>query len=102
LEALSKDSSSAVRLATVVALRRMQSPATAAFLNDSDLTVVREAARAINDLPIAAALPQLAQLITKPSQDEAIIRRVLNANFRVGAEEGATAIAAFAASPNSA
>jgi quinoprotein glucose dehydrogenase len=99
LEALEHDSSAAVRVAAVVALRRLHSPSVAAFLHDSDLTIVREAARAINDLPIAPALPELAALISKPAEDESIIRRVLNANFRVGTPEGAAAIAAFAANP---
>jgi quinoprotein glucose dehydrogenase len=41
----------------------------------------------------------LAALISKPAEDESIIRRVLNANFRLGTSEGAAAIAAYAANP---
>jgi quinoprotein glucose dehydrogenase len=55
-----------------------------------------EAARAIHDVPIPAALPQLAAIITREMQDDALIRRVLNANFRLGTPENATAIAAYA------
>jgi quinoprotein glucose dehydrogenase len=63
LQKLAADSSAAVRLAVVVALRRKESPALADFLKDQDPFIVLEAARAISDLPIPAALPRLAALI---------------------------------------
>ena len=52
------DKSSSVRVAAVVALRRQKAPEVAAFLNDGDPKIVAEAARAINDVPIPAAMPQ--------------------------------------------
>lgn len=52
-----------MRLAAVVALRRKESPAISSFLNDPNPWIALEAARAINDLPIPAALPKLAALI---------------------------------------
>jgi quinoprotein glucose dehydrogenase len=52
-----------VRLAAVVALRRQERPEVANFLKDEDPWIVLEAARAISDLPIPAALPKLAALI---------------------------------------
>ncbi len=92
-----KHSSSAVRLAVTVAMRKLGSEQVTMLLDDADPLVVVEAARAIHDLPITAALPKLAALITRSSTDDALLRRVLNANFRLGTVENAHAIAAFAA-----
>ena len=105
------DPSPAVRMAVLLALRRIESPDIAQFLQDADPLLVAEAARAINDLPIPAALPQLAALISDgdklgafPAGDEkapgprdGLIRRVMNANFRLGRTNHAEALAAFAA-----
>jgi quinoprotein glucose dehydrogenase len=92
-----KGATPSARLGVVLALRRMESPELASFLTDSEPRVALEAARAIHDLPIAPALPALASLITRSSKDDALLRRVLNANFRLGTPENAQAIAAFAA-----
>ncbi|HEX5106630.1 MAG TPA: PVC-type heme-binding CxxCH protein [Pirellulaceae bacterium] len=100
LVAHAKHPSPAARLGVLLALRRLSSEQTALFLNDSDPFVVIEAARAIHDVPIPAALPQLAALVTRGIQGDALIRRVLNANFRLGAPQNAAAIAAYAARPD--
>jgi quinoprotein glucose dehydrogenase len=92
-----KHSSPAVRLAAAVAMRKLGGEQVAMFLNDNDPLVVVEAARAIHDLPVEGALPKLAALITRSSTDDALMRRVLNANYRLGTPENANAIAAFAA-----
>lgn len=66
-----------------------------AFLNDSDLQIVAEAARAINDLPLESATQTLAELAEKKSAETAglsplgampdsLLRRIVNANFRQG------------------
>lgn len=83
---LSKDTSRAVRIAAVVALRRMENPGIAAFLDDADEFIVTEAARAINDdLSIKGALPALGnRLMTTKFTNEALLRRSINANLRVG------------------
>ena len=129
LQKLATDASATVRLAAVVALRRKESPAVADFLKDQNPFVVLEAARAINDLPIPAALPKLAALIDdkefftraetasteqraavartknpkKPEADQEpdvlvspLYRRIVNANFRLGAAGNANALIAFA------
>jgi quinoprotein glucose dehydrogenase len=85
---LSTDTSRAVRIAAVVALRRMQHQGIINFLGDSDEFVVTEAARAINDdLSIVEALPALAELLNKtPFTNEALIRRSINANLRGGTD----------------
>lgn len=88
LAALKDDPSPAVRIAAVVALRRMQAPEVAQFLQDADELVVTEAARAINDdWNITDALPDLAALLaTTTSTSEPLLRRIINANVEVGHE----------------
>jgi quinoprotein glucose dehydrogenase len=91
-----------VRVAVVVALRRLKSGKLAAFLADRDERVVAEAARAIYDVPIEAAYPELAALVARDDlKSTAIVRRALNAAFRLGGEENAKALASFAAREDS-
>ncbi|MFO1000835.1 MAG: PVC-type heme-binding CxxCH protein [Planctomycetaceae bacterium] len=65
------------------------------FLNDTDLKIVAEAARAINDLPLENATTNLAELLEKTPADstgplmistlpDSLLRRIINANFRLG------------------
>jgi putative heme-binding domain-containing protein len=98
IAALSKNASVAVRGDACVALRRLQSPLVAAFLDDADESVVLEAARAINDAGIEAAMPALAKLTTKPLTNPHILSRAVNANYRAGKAENARALAALAVS----
>ncbi|MBC7826883.1 MAG: HEAT repeat domain-containing protein [Chitinophagaceae bacterium] len=86
--ALSKDPSRALKIAAVVALRRMSHPGIAVFLNDQDEFIVTEAARAINDdLSIKDALPALGNLLTTTRfTNEALLRRSINANLRIGTD----------------
>jgi quinoprotein glucose dehydrogenase len=86
--ALYQDPSRAVKIAAVVALRRMRHDGVRNFLNDSDEFIVTETARAINDdLSIEGALPALGELLTQTRfSNEALIRRAINANLRVGSE----------------
>ncbi len=101
LVALSTHPSRAVRLAAVVALRRLHEAAVAQFLNDADEAVVTEAARAINDEgSIETAVSQLALVLGHERfKSEALLRRAINANFRVGTPEAARRVAAVAAKP---
>lgn len=89
---LAKHASTAVRMGVLLALRRHASPHVATFLDDDDLAIVAEAARAINDVPITDALPQLAALIEDRPTDEMLLRRVVNANFRLGGADRAEAL----------
>ena len=86
LSELNDHPSKSVRLAAVVALRRMKSPAISAYLSDRHEDVVTEAARGINDdLGIEEALPALASVLSEsPFKNEALIRRAINANHRLG------------------
>ncbi|MFN9911867.1 MAG: HEAT repeat domain-containing protein, partial [Pirellulaceae bacterium] len=98
LAALAVHPSASVRLAAVVALRKRQSDKIAKFLEDDTEAVVMEAVRAIHDLPaLHGQLDRIAGLITGGSRSETILRRVLNANFRLGQAEHAVALARFAA-----
>ena len=113
---LATDESTSARLGAVLALRRMNSPAVAKFLKDADRIVVLEAARAIHDAPIEAALPELAALAeaplnkTKGANEKPkgsapgpqgdpstwLMWRVVNANYRVGDAASAQRLAAMA------
>ncbi len=98
-----------VRLAAVVALRRQYhiranhrsensavGSAIAQFLSDHEPEVVIEAARAIHDdFSIEPMLIKLAATPAIPAH-EGFIRRMLNANLRVGDAESAARLAAFA------
>ncbi len=99
LAALKKHASPSVRRAVVVALRRLKAAEVVDFLADSDPQVVVEAARAIHDVPLAVGLEPLAKLIQKPSDNDALMRRVLNANFRLGTADAAAALAEYATKP---
>ncbi len=97
LVALIADPSSEVRLGAVVALRRLRHLGLIPFLSDSDPRVALEAARAVYDLPIASALPALAARIDRPGlEGDALVRRILCANWRLGGADRAQALARFA------
>lgn len=105
------DKSEAVRMAALLVLRRLNSTAIGQFLKDPNPLLVAEAARAINDLPITNALPQLAALIgdlnklmtfeagtrEHPGPRDAVLRRVINANHRIGWATNAVSLASLAA-----
>jgi quinoprotein glucose dehydrogenase len=98
LIALANSPSRALRIAAVVALRRMSHPGIAAFLHDKDEFIVTETARAINDdLSVKEALPALGNLLaTTTFKNEALIRRVINANLRVGTDNALHNLLAYA------
>jgi quinoprotein glucose dehydrogenase len=95
---LAKDTSRALRIAAVVALRRMSHAGVTSFLGDADEFIVTEAARAINDdLSIPDALPALGNLLTTTNfKNEALIRRCINANLRVGTDAALQNLVAYA------
>ncbi|WP_026462902.1 HEAT repeat domain-containing protein [Adhaeribacter aquaticus] len=97
--ALAKHPSRGVRIAAVVALRRLSNPGIANFLADQDEFIVTETARAINDdLSIPDALPALGNLLaTTKFTNEPLIRRAINANLRVGTSEAMQNLINYAA-----
>jgi quinoprotein glucose dehydrogenase len=94
---LSTNPSRSVRIAAVVALRRLKDAGVARFLADQDEYIVTEAARAINDDGgIPGALPQLAAALENKFSGEPFVRRAINANLRVGTAEAAQRVARYA------
>lgn len=90
------DADAPVRLGALLALRRLGDGAVAGLLADPEPALRTEAARAIYDQPIAAALPALAARIDAPLADDALAWRVLNAHRRLGAAGNGEALIAFA------
>ena len=99
IAALSAHPNRHVRLAAIVALRRLRSTEVTAFLNDSDALVVAEAASAIHDdESIPDALPALAQLLSSSQTlHERTQRRALSAALRLRDAPFAQLVADFAA-----
>lgn len=100
LASYSKHNDTSIRLAGLLALRRLKSPRVAQFLSDTDTFIVTEAARAINDEPIEGAFEALVTFAENEAMDwsnEALARRVLNVNYRLGKSENGGHIARIAA-----
>ncbi len=113
-----RHSDPSVRLIALLAERETGQPGVASFLDDPDLQVVLEAARAIHDHPIPAALPALAQVLLTglPIRAEGatattarhpftpeegrtfVLRRSVNAAFRLGTPSDIALLTATAAS----
>lgn len=96
LAKLNKHENAAVRRSAVVALRRMKSGEVTKFLADESTAIALEAARSIHDEPIPVALGSLAAFIETPSANLPLLRRVINANYRLGTSASAMALAKFA------
>ena len=102
---LKSNASASVRLAAVVALRRLERAEVSQFLADANGRVILEAARAISEIPIPQALPALAALQPdfgklSEAQRPALARRILSANHHLGDAASAARLAGFAANPN--
>jgi quinoprotein glucose dehydrogenase len=105
LGALATHEDRSVRLGAVLALRRLASDAITPFLDDPDFQVASEAARAVYDVRIESAYPALArQLDHDPPRfafdrdnSEAILRRAIAINHRLGAAEHVARVLRFAA-----
>ncbi len=94
-----------VRLGAALALRKLEHPDVVKFLGDADPKIALEAARAIYDTPIPAAMPALAKVLDRPlpdakllpaNQQEYLLRRAVAAHSRLGGADNAQAIAKFA------
>lgn len=91
--------SPAVRLAAVVALRRMRSPDVAGFIRDSDPMVADEAIRAVCDLDLTDQRPAVATLLDDPGSRQwppFMLRRLLHNSFRIGDAVNAARVFKFA------
>lgn len=87
----------AVRRAGMIAERYLAVPGIGNYLRDADLRY--EAARAINDVPIPAAYPQLGAMLTNGCPTN-ILSRAINANYRYGGLTAARRLASFALNTN--
>jgi quinoprotein glucose dehydrogenase len=97
LDAGLQSQSEALRLATVLAYRHLKDAKIAAYLEDSDPYIAREAASAINDVPITGAYAALAARLDKaPVSDEPFVERAINAHYRLGTAKDALALAQYA------
>ncbi len=98
LVAKMRDENRSARLGILLALRRLGDQRVSFYLHDSDQHLVLEAARAIHDQPVEEAMPQLAAMLgfKDVSQNEALIRRAISANFRLGGVRQAQVIAGYA------
>ncbi|MEX2436064.1 MAG: HEAT repeat domain-containing protein, partial [Balneolaceae bacterium] len=98
ITALADHPSKAVRIAAVVALKRLQGPGVVRFLDDEDEFIVTNAARAINDdVFIEEGLEPLAMLLEQDRFiNEPLIRRAINANLYTGTGTEAKRLADFA------
>jgi len=96
LEKAETDGSASVRLASLLAYRRLENPAVERFLKDLSPRIVFEAASAINDASIYQGEPALARLLEKNLNSEPLLRRVINANYRIGTSDRAEALGEFA------
>ena len=99
--------SPAVRMAAVVALRRLQSPLLEVFLKDADGKIVDEAIRAIHEAPVEASRPAIAAILDAYSDGgkgreltPMITRRLIHSAFRVGGTENAERLVKAALSEN--
>src|SRR5262249_35686017 len=95
LRTFSEDGDARVRMGVLLAMRRRAMPEVADFLDDVDVGIVREAARAIHDAPVASGLGTLAELLDDDAfQDRVTLGRSIAANFRLGGVEAAARLAA--------
>jgi quinoprotein glucose dehydrogenase len=97
---MGEHASPAVRMAALVALRKLKRPEVARFLADADPKLVLESARAITDTPIPEAFPALTDLLERKAQaPERALLRAVNAAFRLGKAELLAATAAHPGFP---
>jgi quinoprotein glucose dehydrogenase len=103
ISALCQHDSAAVRLAAVIALRRMKTPEVAAFIPDTDPKVTGEAVRAVCDLDLTEARPAAAALLDAPEKhvlSPFMMRQLLHNSFHIGDEENAARVLRIAADAN--
>lgn len=96
-----KDSSAAVRMGAVLALRKLSDKRVSLFLKDADVLVRVEAARAINDLPMESEQPALAAALVDgtTAKSDPLARRALHAAYRLGGADHAKAVFAVVTNP---
>ncbi|QEG22655.1 DUF7133 domain-containing protein [Mariniblastus fucicola] len=108
IDAMASHESAAVRLATVVALRKQfefnvlntrdntyVSRLLGKLVDDSDAKIALEAARAVHDLQMDDVMEPLAKLVAKSGLSDHMIRRAISANNRIGDKASAERLGKF-------
>lgn len=105
----SNSESAGVRMGALLYLRKVKDPRVKYFLKDEEKSIAYEAIRAINDLNLITAIPDLAREITPfvegsesarwpvDHRDAIIQTRLINANFHEGTPQAATRLLKYAA-----
>ncbi len=99
---LASHESPAVRLAAVIALRRLNHSGIVGFITDPDPKVADEAIRAICDKDLLAQRPAVAALLDKLSIRQwtpFMLRRLVHNAYRIGTPENAARLLKVAADP---
>lgn len=94
--------SAAVRMAAVLAMRRVRAPQLAQALSAGDPAAAAEAARAIRDEALVPLFPALAETLATPksvSTRAPVVLAALECALELGRVEDAERVAAFAAAP---
>lgn len=102
---LARHPNKSIRLAAVIALRRLRSPNLVRFFFDTeDSWISDEAIRAVHDVPIDKARPAVAALLDEYASGQPgrtlsrmMLRRLLHSAFRVGGPENAARLLRAAA-----
>jgi quinoprotein glucose dehydrogenase len=96
-----QDPSAAVRLAAVLAQRKLGDKRVSQFLSDADLTVRTEAARAVHDLPLEGEYPKLAAALgdAETAKSDPLVRRAVHAAYRLGGAERVKAVFGVVVNP---
>ena len=113
IDKMAAHESAAVRLATVVALRKQFEfnvleardntyvvRLLGRLIEDADATIALEAARAVHDLQMDDAMEPLAKLVSKAGLSDHMIRRAISANNRIGDKESAARLGKFVSESN--
>lgn len=103
LGVLATEDSAAVRLAAVVALRRINSGEVARFINDPDPQVQDEVIRAIGDKDLKPMRPLVAALLDNVDDRKwspFMLRRLVHSAYRVGTAENAARLIKVIANPD--
>lgn len=93
---LAGNPASSVRMAALIALRRLKSPLLEIFLKDTEAKIVDEAIRAIHEAPVEESRPAIAAILDEYFADgkgrdisPMIARRLIHSAFRMGGIENA-------------
>ena len=103
--AAASDKDVPVRMAALLVMRRWRDSRIVRFLDDSEIQLVTEAARAIHDVqldgePLTKLAQSAARIIASPTPlPEPLVRRMIDANFKIARRDNIELLARIAAAP---